>query len=228
MHKPTERLFFALGIDHALADPTCAQDSDKQTPFHRLCHFNQTLNQQYPSTESSNGLTLELGHCVPEANLHVTLAFLGAITPQQKTVLIAQASRITMPAFSLNFDHLGYWPSSRVLWLGTHQPPQQLLTLAQQLQQMAKSVGVYQLERTYIPHITLRKQVPPSSTVTQARPLDQRGFSFHFQHFGLYISEQLQAKQPRPDQQGSNHPPQVQYRCLHQWPLQIKKTKQDA
>ena len=230
MHKPTERLFFALGIDHTLVDPFDSPNNGRKTPFHRLCHFNQTLHQHcFPTaTSETTNNALDLGRCVPEENLHVTLAFLGNITPAQKAFLLAQASQITIPAFSLNFDHIGYWPSSRMLWLGTHQASNHLLDLARQLQQMAKAAGVHQLDRTYVPHITLRKQVPPSSQVILERQYEQEIFSFHFQHFGLYISEQFQAKQSQADLQGSNHLPQVHYRCLHQWPLQIKKSKQDA
>lgn len=47
---------------------------------------------------------------------------------------------------------------------------------------------------------------------------ENNDFSFHFQHFGLYISEQVKTAR------GSG----VRYRCLLQWPLsQTKPDNQD-
>lgn len=75
----------------------------------------------------------EAGRPVAAANLHLTLAFLGDVSAEKQRALAAMAGRIAQPEFTLHLDDAGQWLRSRVVWLGTRQPPRGLLQLANML-----------------------------------------------------------------------------------------------
>lgn len=186
MNDRKERLFFALSLDQT---PAAKQ------AFHRLCQVAKALPGK--------------GRPVPTANLHLTLAFLGMVTNEQKQQLIDLTDNIAIPPFSLRCSHLHYKKRNQLIWLGSDNVPLALEQLAARLKQAAEQVGLEQEARRFTPHITLKKRL---------RHLDeelpgQADFTFHFQHFGLYISE------PADTEYGAG----VRYRCLHKWPL-TKKT----
>ncbi|WP_146153882.1 RNA 2',3'-cyclic phosphodiesterase [Photobacterium sanctipauli] len=186
MKEKKQRLFFAISPSRN------AQD------FKPLCQLSQRLSV--------------FGRPVPTSNVHVTLAFLGGVSSQQTEAIRRATTRLNPPpAFTLNLDTLGYWKRSKVLWLGTESPPPAILQLAEQLKSLAIQNGINQESRPYRPHITLAKSViqRPASLP------DNPKFSFHFDHFGLYISESVVCA----GRQG------VRYTCLEQWPLQPTGTR---
>ncbi|NAX47107.1 RNA 2',3'-cyclic phosphodiesterase [Photobacterium halotolerans] len=179
-HPPdSRRMFFAL----PLTEPPAAN----QAPYQRLCQLKDAIPGK--------------GRTVPDANLHMTLAFLGQITDKQASQLIRDVSQLAIPAFSMHFNLLRYWKRSRVLWLGSDTCPEPLELLATQLNGLAQALGLRQDTRRYTPHITLRKNLRQRPVL----PDEQPDFLFHFQRFGLYISE--------------TNGPGVRYRLANQWPL---------
>lgn len=75
----------------------------------------------------------DAGRPVAAANLHLTLAFLGEVSADKQRALSAMAGRIRQPGFTLTLDDAGQWLRSRVVWLGTRQPPRGGLQLANML-----------------------------------------------------------------------------------------------
>ncbi|ORM74865.1 2'-5' RNA ligase, partial [Pantoea deleyi] len=63
---------------------------------------------------------------VAAANLHLTLAFLGEVTPETSQRLQTLASRIVQPGFDLDLDDAGHWPRPGVVWLGCQRAPRGL------------------------------------------------------------------------------------------------------
>lgn len=210
MSDITERLFFALG----LPPNTNKQDNGNLKPFQQLCRLKSTVAAEVQ------------GKPVINNNLHITLVFLGAVKQQQKQRLITNVNQLIAPqAFSVSCSGLHYWSRSQVIWLDCHayhpvyqQPHQRpsaaLQTLVSLLQQAAihSTSGAVSASASnqasasgYIPHITLCKKVtsrPHLSSLSQQ-------LDFHFQYFGLYISETIKTA----------HGSDVQYRCLQQWAL---------
>ncbi|HHE7836345.1 TPA: RNA 2',3'-cyclic phosphodiesterase [Enterobacter asburiae] len=84
----------------------------------------------------------EAGRPVAAANLHLTLAFLGDVSAEKQRALAAMAGRIAQPEFTLHLDDAGQWPRSRVVWLGTRQPPRGLLQLANMLRDAGQAVAI--------------------------------------------------------------------------------------
>lgn len=176
-----ERLFFALALDTPA----------NQRAFLQLCQLMRILPGE--------------GRRVPDSNLHLTLAFLGPVDEQQKTHLIDLTNAVVVPPFTFHASALKYRKRSRLIWLGGDTIPAPLAQLASNLKEAALQAGLEQEKRSYTPHITLKKQVRQ-----RPDPMPENvDFSFHFQYFGLYISEQVNTAR------GSG----VRYRCLRQWPL---------
>ncbi len=71
------------------------------------------------------------------------------------------AGRIQQPPFTLTLDDAGQWLRSRVVWLGTRQPPRGMLQLANMLRARAARSGCYQSPQPFHPHITPPARRPP-------------------------------------------------------------------
>ncbi|MBI4341464.1 MAG: RNA 2',3'-cyclic phosphodiesterase [Candidatus Omnitrophica bacterium] len=95
----------------------------------------------------------------PEA-MHVTLKFLGTITPQQRddveVMIRTVASR--EPAFQLGLGAAGAFPSlraARVIWVGVTEGEEAVCRLAEALEQGARALGLPAEERPFSAHVTL-------------------------------------------------------------------------
>ena len=126
----------------------------------------------------------EAGRPVAAANLHITLAFLGDVSAEKQRALASMAGRISQPGFTLHLDDAGQWLRSRVVWLGTRQPPRGLLQLANMLRAQAARSGCYQSPQPFHPHITLLRDA------SHAVAIPPPGFhwSFPVDTFALYES----------------------------------------
>ena len=126
----------------------------------------------------------EAGRPVAAANLHLTLAFLGDVSAEKQRALAAMAGRIAQQEFTLHLDDAGQWPRSRVVWLGTRQPPRGLLQLANMLRAQAARSGCYQSPQPFHPHISLLRNT------SHAVAIPAPGFSWTFtvDEFVLYES----------------------------------------
>jgi len=101
----------------------------------------------------------DLGRRVTPANLHLTLAFLGGLTLEQRQAMEAVADDIVVSPFTLTLDAFGYWRRPQVVWAGSGVMPPQLLTLVKRLQQGAASCGLRVDTRPYAVHLTLYRKV---------------------------------------------------------------------
>ncbi len=122
---------------------------------------------------AGNALLRRCRQAVAADNLHLTLAFLGEVSAE-KRALAALAGRLRQPGFTLTLDDAGQWLRSRVVWLGTRQPPRGLLQLASMLRAQAARSGCYQSPQPFHPHITLWRDA------RRAVPIPAPAFAGHF------------------------------------------------
>ncbi|MEJ8325275.1 RNA 2',3'-cyclic phosphodiesterase [Kosakonia sacchari] len=174
MSEP-KRLFFALELP-----------ADIQT------QVVQWRAQQFPP---------DAGRPIAAANLHLTLAFLGEISAEKQRALETLAGRIHQPGFTLTLDDAGQWLRSRVVWLGSRQPPRGLLQLADMLRAQASRSGCYQSPQPFHPHITLLRDASHAVTI----PPPGFHWSFPVTAFALYESQFIQGR--------------TRYTPLHRWTL---------
>jgi len=143
----------------------------------------------------------DAGRPIAAANLHLTLAFLGEISAEKQRALEALAGRIRQPGFTLTLDDAGQWLRSRVVWLGSRQPPRGLLQLADMLRAQASRSGCYQSPQPFHPHITLLRDASHAVTI----PPPGFRWSFPVTAFALYESQFIQGR--------------TRYTPLHRWTL---------
>lgn len=143
----------------------------------------------------------EAGRPIAAANLHLTLAFLGEISEQKQQTLMELAGRIQQPAFTLTLDDAGHWPRSRVVWLGSRQPPRGLLQLANLLRAQAARSGCYQSPQPFHPHVTLLRNAAHQVSI----PAPGFHWTFPVTEFVLYSSQFSQGR--------------TQYQPLARWSL---------
>lgn len=140
------------------------------------------------------------GRLMAQDTLHLTLAFLGQVEETRLPELHDIAAAISVPAFTLSLDRLGYWRHNRILWAGCTTPPPELAALADALHQALRHAGFVLEERPFAAHLTLlrnaRCEAAPSLPVALPWPVTG---------FGLVES--------RPSREGAD------YRMLASWPL---------
>lgn len=97
-------------------------------------------------------------------NLHLTLAFLGDITAEQKSALINYAALLPQNVskntrYNLIADHTGVFEQAKVMYVGLAEQPAWLNSLAAMLEAKAKELGISMVERPYHAHITISRKV---------------------------------------------------------------------
>ncbi len=109
------------------------------------------------------------GRATPRANLHVTLAFLGAVG-EAELARVRQISPPSAERFALSIDTLGYRKRARLLWAAPRTVPPALLELQSWLWGELAELGISRERRPYRPHVTLaRKASHVSGTLTPVR-----------------------------------------------------------
>ncbi len=110
----------------------------------------------------------ELTNCVPDrsvrwvepGNIHLTLKFLGEISPERAQLVVDAARPVaarTQP-FDLEASGVGLFPNPRrptVIWVGVSGPDSRLSTLQVELEGALASVGFEAERRAFHPHLTL-------------------------------------------------------------------------
>ncbi len=96
---------------------------------------------------------------VPARNVHLSLKFLGDISPSSieliKQMLLAEGE--AFPAFDVQVEGLGCYPNARrprVLWVGLTAPAE-LTSLQRAIEAAAARLGYESEERGFSPHLTI-------------------------------------------------------------------------
>ena len=134
-------------------------------------------------SQSATGLLGKQIPRVPDANLHLTLAFAGAVTAAVRECLQAAAADIRSPAFQLRIDTAGHWPRPRIFWVGPSATPPALLSLASSLRTALADCGLQTETRPYQPHITLSRKITRAPLDPRHDPVD-----WSIRHFCLLES----------------------------------------
>ena len=99
------------------------------------------------------------GRPVSAAHYHLTLVFLGNVPADVYDGIVQVAHAVSPPAFTLNLNRYGYWPRSRIFWLGTNIAPPELANLVDRLWTGLETIGMERERRVFRPHLTLARKV---------------------------------------------------------------------
>lgn len=162
--KQTKRLFLAL----VLSDET---------------------KQQVNTWRSRNLDTLDHKRPVPTDNYHVTLVFIGTVTPEQLPLLIEEIKTVKADSFKLTIDKTDYWPQPKVLHLVPTIIPPKLIDLQRKVNKATERAGLPCETRPYRPHLTLYRKITPG----EFEQLEEDGMpephtSIDIEQFGIYES----------------------------------------
>ncbi|MCF8178518.1 MAG: RNA 2',3'-cyclic phosphodiesterase [Sulfuritalea sp.] len=116
----------------------------------------------------------------PES-LHLTLAFIGSVTPIQLGQLEAIGKRVSAAPFDLNLDRLGFWPQRGILWAGCRQLPVPLKQLFASLNTELSAAGFVIGDHSgfaRIPHVTLARRTRCSEVPRLGASISWRASEF--------------------------------------------------
>lgn len=142
----------------------------------------------------------DLVRWVPCSNLHLTLKFLGDVSPSNvdmiSQMLSAEAGLI--PCFSMRIEGIGSFPNSRrprVIWIGI-QAPAVLESLQRGIESASARLGYESEERGYSPHLTIgriKQDIPALDQQKIRRALEETRIgeigSTHVDALHLYKSD---------------------------------------
>ncbi|KUE80509.1 2'-5' RNA ligase [Aeromonas schubertii] len=140
---------------------------------------------------------------VPPDNFHLTLAFLGEASDEQRQLLMTAAARLHCPPLTIPLDTCGWFARARAAWIGPAHWPNELSVFARELQRLGARLGLGNGKQHYHPHVTLSRK---ASEAPGAEPAPS--FSLGADSFCLYESVSTE--------QG------VRYRPLACWPLRSR------
>ena len=97
---------------------------------------------------------------VNRAQLHVTLRFLGEITPKIFDDIKTKLENVRTAPFDISLDNCGAFPNfsrAKVLWISGETGSEGLKQLAAQTEQIAVSCGLASESRKFSPHLTIAR-----------------------------------------------------------------------
>lgn len=114
------------------------------------------------------------GRAVAAQNLHITLRYLGALSPSEQECAERVAAVLHADGFSIELNRVDYWAGPRVAWLGTDEIPAQLQKLVEDLETGLRRCGLPPETRPYQPHLTFLRNARPGGLPRTIEPLSWR------------------------------------------------------
>lgn len=111
------------------------------------------------------------GRAVVPENLHITLAFVGGVTADQRVCMEAAAADVTAQAFTVTLDRLGFWQRPKILWAGASVMPPELLRLVAALNAALIPCGHQPETRPFQVHVTLARKAHRPPEVREIPPI---------------------------------------------------------
>ncbi len=129
--------------------------------------------------EASAALSLEsAARCVPPENYHLTLAFVGEVSPARLAVLQQIGRDLSVSGFTIRIDAYEYWPESQAVVAVVREAPVGLTELSRQLRSFDGMHGLDRRHRPLRPHVTLARKVAQAPVLQAMSPFHWKATSF--------------------------------------------------
>ncbi|MEJ2643752.1 MAG: RNA 2',3'-cyclic phosphodiesterase [Gammaproteobacteria bacterium] len=104
--------------------------------------------------------------------LHLTLAFLGDRSAEERDCMAAAAGQVRVAPFTLRLDRIGHWRRPRILWAGASVTPPELLDLSGALNAHLAPCGYQPEARPFQAHLTLARKAAQPVALTSVEPIE--------------------------------------------------------
>jgi len=97
---------------------------------------------------------------VKPKNVHITMRFLGNITPNMVEKIFEEMKKVQFTPFNVKIHGIGVFPHlryPRVLWVGITEGADQLRTIFNQLEPCLRSLGFARDPKGFSPHLTIAR-----------------------------------------------------------------------
>lgn len=144
----------------------------------------------------------QLRRCAPPSAIrwaakeqfHLTLKFLGDVTPEQAAELreLVAAICAAFPALSLSASGLGFFPNARkprVIWAGVDEPTGQLAELQRQLDESMRPFAPAERAERFSAHVTLGRVKPGRHG--SLKPVWDHAPHLRDRHFGDWLADEV-------------------------------------
>jgi RNA 2',3'-cyclic 3'-phosphodiesterase len=129
--------------------------------------------------EAAGALSLEsAARRVPGENYHVTLAFVGEVSPTRLAVLQQIGRDLRMAGCMIRFDAYEYWPESQAVAALAREAPVELTELWRQLHNFDGMRRLDRMHRPLRPHVTLARKVAQAPVLQAMSPVYWNARSF--------------------------------------------------
>lgn len=98
------------------------------------------------------------GRRMPDESLHLTLAFLGEVSPIRAEALSDWVGQRPIPPGRWRLDRWGRFPRPGILWLGSQEPDAALQGLHDALWNELEGLGLAGRPSRFVPHVTLLRR----------------------------------------------------------------------
>jgi len=126
-----------------------AFDIESDTVLNRLAAVQKLLVQ--------TGADLKL---VAPQNIHITVRFLGNVTPAMVEKIFEEMKKVQFAPFKVQINSLGAFPDlrySRVIWAGITEGADQLKSVFSQLEPRLRGLGFTPDHKGFSPHLTIAR-----------------------------------------------------------------------
>jgi 2'-5' RNA ligase len=144
------------------------------------------------------------GRAVPVEKIHLTLAFLGEVSPDRADDLVKAADKVREAPFDLVLDRIGAFRRARVTWVGSGDPAPPLVSVEATLREALRARGFELEERPFTPHVTLVRKAEKTLAPESIEPI-----AWRVQEIALVSSE----------------PGSGAYKTMASWALKARKRK---
>ena len=158
----------------------CAAELPDQVRV-RLQEHIQRLRQDVPDVAASWSRV---------ENIHLTLKFVGNLTPDRVQTISEVASRAVkeFSSFQIDVGNTGVFPRpsrAQVLWIGVSDPSGKLSALQKRFEDECAATGFEKEERAFRPHLTIARIRKPEG----ARRLADAHLSMQFESIPVKLTE---------------------------------------
>jgi len=126
-----------------------AFDIDSESVIKRLSEVQKTL--------VNTGADLKI---VEPQNIHVTMRFLGDISPNMVDPIYEEMEKVSFAPFEIELRGLGAFPTlkyARVVWAGIKKGAQELKDISSQLESCLRRLGFKPDPKGFSPHLTIAR-----------------------------------------------------------------------